>query len=343
MRFGLLAALLMLGGSGFWGMDFGRAIPSSTLGRDLRGRYFVAFRDLSGWTRELGEKPGEIVLTSGEIEAPLAWDELIVSWNLDAPAGTSLKVEARGLYPDHATKYYVLGLWSPDGLMNRRESVNGQKDADGNVLTDTLALKRPGARAQLRLTVGGPEGASSPKLKFIGLSFTDTTAAPAPLPPNRAAWGKVIDVPEVVKGVYDPNWPGTGNWPFNTAFAGAMPGLRAYVARFSDVSELEDWIAAGIPVIFSVDYNKLKANGKTDSSGHLIVCVGFTENGDIVVNDPALNPKKGKRVRAVYPRKNLMAGWGASQNTVYLIYPENAKRPRDRFRHWEGDPREAAR
>ena len=39
------------------------------------------------------------------------------------------------------------------------------------------------------------------------------------------------DVPEVAAAVYDPGWPGTGNWSFNTAYAGSFPGMRAYVTR----------------------------------------------------------------------------------------------------------------
>jgi hypothetical protein len=139
------------------------------------------------------------------------------------------------------------------------------------------------------------------------------------------------DVPAVAKGVHDPNWPGTGNWPFNTAFAGALPGLRAYVARLSDVSELEDWIAAGIPVVVSLSYDLLRGQPKRpESDGHLVVCVGFTSEGDVIVNDP------GTRlgVRKTFPRANLVTAWAHSHNTVYLIHPEPMRPPADRFRHW---------
>jgi len=71
-------------------------------------------------------------------------------------------------------------------------------------------------------------------------------------------------VPEVVKGVYDPKWGGTGNWVFNTAYAGSLKGMRAYTTRLSDVSELEDWIARGIPVGLSLCYNP--AAGRDDGA-----------------------------------------------------------------------------
>ena len=66
-----------------------------------------------------------------------------------------------------------------------------------------------------------------------------------------------LDVTEIAKAVYDPVWQGTGNWPFNTAYAGSYPGMRAYVTRLTDLAELEDWIADGLPVALSVCLNRL--------------------------------------------------------------------------------------
>ena len=138
------------------------------------------------------------------------------------------------------------------------------------------------------------------------------------------------DVPEVVEGVFDPKWPGTGNWAFNTAYAGSIPGLRAYVTRLTDVAELEDWVAADVPVILSVCYDLLRGKPRTRDSGHLVVCVGFTESGEVVVNDPGTRDQ----VRKTFPRDNLVRAWAHSRNTVYLIHPDTWRPPRDRFQHW---------
>ena len=137
------------------------------------------------------------------------------------------------------------------------------------------------------------------------------------------------DVPDVVKEVYDKNWHGTGNWSFNMAYPGSYSGIRACVSRMSDVSELEDWIAKGLPVGISVCYDRLRGKGK-GPNGHLIVCVGFTQEGDVVVNDPGTR----KSVRKTFPRKNLIYAWANSRNAVYLIYPEGTDLPKDRFGHW---------
>jgi len=336
---------------------------------DPRGSQFIGWRTLSSFKTTPGNRPGEIVLTSPKIISRIDWDELVASWNLNSSANNYLKIEARAIYPDHTTKYYVLGLWSGDPAKHPRESVRNQKDDDGDVATDTLILKRPGRRLQLRLTLGA-DARPRATLKFLGVSLLNTKAAPSALPPNRTARGKTLpviersqmvypdgkelcspttvsmimtwwaqklkrpaldrDVPEVAKDIFDPNWTGTGNWPFNTAYAGSFPGMRAYVTRFSDVSELEDWIARGIPVGVSLSYNLLR--GKEEGgSGHLVVCVGFTKEGDVIVNDPGTT----LNVRKTFPRKNLIAAWAYSHNTVYLIYPSNVRIPTDRFGHWD--------
>ena len=98
----------------------------------------------------------------------------------------------------------------------------------------------------------------------------------------------------------------------------------------TDVSELEDWIAQGIPVIASVGYELLRGQSPTRSSGHLVVCLGFTPAGDVIVNDPGTL----ENVRKTFPRANLVRAWAHSRGTVYLIYPEDRALPRDRFHHW---------
>ncbi len=336
---------------------------------DQRGRQFIAFQGFSAFTKSAGGNSRETVLTSPQIAARINWNELVASWNAAMPDSTWLKVEARALFPEGPTTYYTMALWSGDPAHHPRQSVPDQKDADGEVSTDTLRLHRPCDRLQVRVTLGSDDNLR-PKLKFLGLSLLDTATKPPILPPNQNAWGKTIpvpersqmsypngkvlcspttvsmlmtfwsqqlkrpeldhDVPDVVAGVYDSNWRGTGNWPFNMAYAGSYPGLRAYVTRLSDVSELEDWIAQGIPVGLSLCYDRLRGKGP-GPNGHLVVCVGFTTNGDVVVNDPGTT----LHVRKTFPRKNLIYAWSYSRNTVYLVYPENAEVPKDRFGHWD--------
>src|SRR6185436_1407617 len=325
--------------------------------------YFFGQTNWSRFTRSTGARAMQVFMTSPEIETPIAWDQLVVSWNAETLPGSYLKFEARAIYPSGPTRFYTLGLWSEDDTQSPRESVTGQRDDDGEIKTDTLVLNRPARRAQVRITLTGLKETSRPELKFLGLSFLDSKATAPPREPVRAAWGKVIEVPErsqvpfgerqgwcsptstsmvlahwanilnrpelnvpvpdVAKGVYDKNWPGTGNWPFNTAYAGKFPGLRGYVAQLNDISDLEEWILSDVPVVLSVSYDLLKGKTEPRNSGHIIVCVGFTKDGDLVVNDPWARLDEGQSVRKVFPRANLIPAWAASHNTAYLIYPES--------------------
>jgi hypothetical protein len=343
-----------------------RAAPDASPAEQCR---FIGLRKFDDFARNTGTNG--LVLLSPVIKAPIAWNELVASWNVAPVSNAVLKIEAGGIYADHRTKFYTLGVWSAG---KDRHSVRGQRDADGSVRTDTWIATRPGADVQLRLTWSGSQ--SEPPLKFVGLSFLDNRAQVAPLPPNRGAWGKIIatpersqhsypqeegwcsptslsmvlarwsdvlgrpemnlDVPQVAASVFDDGFGGTGNWPFNTALAGSFDGMRAYVTRLSDISELEDWIQAGIPVIISAPWHLLQPGRHDTGSGHLVVVIGFTETGDVVVNDPATNLQKGQKVRRVYTRENVIKAWRASKNTVYLVYPESAKIPADRFGHWDG-------
>ena len=111
--------------------------------------------------------------------------------------------------------------------------------------------------------------------------------------------------------------------------------MRSYVTRFDDLSEVEDWIAAGIPIILSARWDMLQPGRPPDKDGHLIVCIGFTKDGDVVVNDPATRLDRGEIVQRVYKRENVLRSWAKSRHAVYLVYPENASIPLDRFGHWE--------
>jgi hypothetical protein len=149
---------------------------------------------------------------------------------------------------------------------------------------------------------------------------------------NRAGW--TVEGPETAAAVFDRQFKfPTGNWSFNIAFAGSFEAMRAYVTRFSDISELADWIAAGIPVIISARWDLLQDGRPDDFNGHLSVCRGFTDAGDLVINDPWTDITV-ESVRHVYKRENVRLAWKTSHNTVYLVYPENVKPPFDRFGHW---------
>lgn len=140
----------------------------------------------------------------------------------------------------------------------------------------------------------------------------------------------VRDVPEVIKGVYDQEYKGSGNWSFNVAYAGQFPSIRAYVTRFDNTAELRQWLEKGVPVVCSGSLFLLEGRPRPKHDpGHLFVLVGFDKNGDPIFNDPGRY-----RVRQTYKLADFEKAWDTSGRTVYLIYPESLEVPEDKLGHW---------
>ncbi len=131
------------------------------------------------------------------------------------------------------------------------------------------------------------------------------------------------------RNVFDYTYDGCGNWPFNTAYAGRY-GLEGFVTRLRSFTEAEELVRAGIPVIISVSFKKGDLDGAGyGTNGHLMVVVGFAENGDVVVNDPASHLiRDDAQVRTTYKRGQLENAWVPhSGGTVYLIHPRRVRLP----------------
>jgi hypothetical protein len=118
--------------------------------------------------------------------------------------------------------------------------------------------------------------------------------------------------------VWDYAYDGAGNWPFNAAYAHTY-GLDSFVTRLRSLAEVERFVAAGIPVIVSLSW-KLKdmPEATYETNGHLLVVVGFTADGDPVLNDPASN--SNDNVRSIYTRENFEKVWQESTGGVAYIY-----------------------
>jgi hypothetical protein len=328
---------------------------------------FVGISEFGGFWKSVEAHASNTIFTSVEITAPGSWDELVVSWNAVTPPGTGLKIEARPLYANGRAEFFTLGLWASDNAQHPRESVNGQQNEFGRVETDTLILSESAPRLQLRITVSETEP-SAVELKFVGLSFVNSREPLKSRRPLKSAWDKTLPVPQrsqlshadgrewcsptsvsmvlaywadrlrrpeldipfpkVAAGVFDPKWTGTGNWPFNTAFAGQFTGMRAYVTRLRDVPELETLTRSGIPPILSVSFDLLHGKEQDQGGGHLVVCTGFTKEGDVWINDPWTKVDRGESVHRVVRRDNLVKAWARSRQTVYLIYPADKKLPK---------------
>lgn len=293
-----------------------------------------------------------------EVQAGMEWTEAVVSWNAAMGPEGKLTIQAS---PGDSGEWFTLGIWSDDKLV--RQSMNDQKSEVAEVKTDTLVTASLQTKLKVRL-IG-----DKADVELVTVCFANPKASTIKQPDLEGVWGTVLepprraqmsypngnvicsatatsmllgywaeklerpeldrDVPLVCEGVFDPKWPGTGNWPFNTAYAGSLPGMRGYVARLWSIPQLEAWIARGIPVACSVSRMMLQGEPKGKNDGHLVVLVGFTKEGDPVFNDPGRNV-----VRMTYKRADFAAAWASSGRTCYLVHPELYQPPENRDDCW---------
>jgi hypothetical protein len=189
------------------------------------------------------------------VPAPFTFYQAIASWNAAAPPGTWLEIAMRARVAPasaqgsgHWTGWYDLGVWAADDGTLARHSVDGQKDADGDVAVDTLVLDPlgPGADAyqlSVRLFSAGGAPAAVPRAPLLALALSTTPHPPATFAPgNPALWGRELALPSCSQMVYQ---DGGEVWcsPTSTAMvlgfwagdSGACePGVRASVAGVYD-------------------------------------------------------------------------------------------------------------
>ncbi len=190
----------------------------------------------------------------GEAISPVcavSFSEVIASWNADTPAGSWIETLIRARIAGRWTGWYHLGVWASGAETIARHSVNGQKDADGAVATDTLMLSDKDAPAdalQLKFRLFSADGRAAPCVRNASVSGSPAAAQPASLPPgDPARWHILLDAPQCSQMVY----PDGGNvWCSPTCVAMTLsywgraqgpcgPTVRAAVAG------VYDWLYKG--------------------------------------------------------------------------------------------------
>lgn len=152
--------------------------------------------------------------------------------------------------------------------------------------------------------------------------------------PADYAWSPYTDsfVDHAARYTFDYAYNGTGNWPFNTAYA-ASYSLDAFVTRLHNLRDAEAFIKAGIPLVASIAFAKGELDGAPISStpGHLLVIRGFTAGGRVIANDPAAS--SNSTVRRIYSRAQFERAWlRGSGGVVYVIRPTSRALPADTAR-----------
>jgi hypothetical protein len=173
---------------------------------------------------------------------------------------------------------------------------------------------------------GGGEAWCSPTSTSMVLAFWHRGPKPRQYawvdPSYRQPW-----VDYAARYTYASGYDGAGMWPFNTAYAGRF-GVDAFVTRLRSMREAELFIAAGIPLVASIAFDKGELDGAPidSTNGHLLVIRGFTRSGDVRVDDPAA--PSAKTVARTYRRGQFQRAWiGATGGVVYVIHPRSVRLP----------------
>lgn len=247
-------------------------------------------------------------------------------------------------------------------------SAQGDADGSVYIDTFVVLAKKQTTNAfQFKVLLFSEDGMAVPSVRNVAVAYSNAVPAKAPAVStgNNALWKTFLAVPEcsqmvypdggnvwcsptstsmvlgywgdtgpceprvraAVDGVFDWKYNGHGNWPFNTAYASTR-GHTAYVARFTSLAKVEEFVAADVPVVISIAWGKGELTGAPipSSAGHLMVVVGFDAAGNPIVNDPAAATDED--VTRTYLRAEFEGLWlTASGGTVYLIYPEGHSVP----------------
>jgi hypothetical protein len=281
----------------------------------------------------------------------MAWRELLVSWNLDVDEGAGAVVELAIEAGEERSDWLHLGEWGvAPGVRAPLESTLG------TVEVDWFKARRPLSAAQVRVRAFGKPGAvvRVARLDLVASDIAARRAAASATPAlDPAAWRRRLDVPfrsqrsagaEIASRVCSPTstsmllaWRGVdvelerfcalahdpvndiyGNWPRNVQAAWTL-GVPGRLARCSTWGEVEAYIAAGQPLVVSIRAKKGELAGAPyeSTNGHLLVLVGFDEEGRVLVNDPATSdPARG---RCTFSRADMEVVWMNRGGLSYVL------------------------
>ncbi len=304
--------------------------------RDRNGR--SSWDALASWARE----DDEVTRTSPDSQTDDLGRVAYDTWLTGGASAWQLRVTLLRPVGSRA----VPRVFSVGAMASRLPEVSSvttsKPDASSGALGEVLPVPRYSQMAHkgfYQQYDGGGAAWCSPTSTTMVLDYYDALPSPRAYSWVREDYPDRV-VAHVARQTYDAGLDGTGNWPFNTAYAAALTG-DAFVTRLRNLREAERFLAAGIPLTASLRFSAGQLDGAPISStnGHLMVIVGFDRFGDVVVNDPASPTREG--VRRTYDRGQFEDAWlkrspssGGSGGVVYVIHDEDHPLPSPAKRNW---------
>lgn len=289
-----------------------QAVLSWNLPADVEARWQVrpgeTWLDLAVWDALPADRSARTSLSDGDGTHAI---------DVDTVTGpmTGLQVRGRFSRPLRPEEVRVWVSFSGPGPDLPEGDLRNRGSASPGHPVGTAALVRPLSQRQLShrtdLGGGGAAWCAATSLTMVCLAHGVDLPAGDPEPSGDPR------VVEVARRVYDRAYDGTGNWAFNAALAGCL-GLSARVVRLRDLDDAERITASGLPLICSISFGPGEMPGADyDTRGHLLVMLGLTDAGDVMVADPACStPQEGLRS---YPRGPFDAAWARSRRTAILV------------------------
>jgi uncharacterized protein YvpB len=142
-----------------------------------------------------------------EYPVPNGFGSVVPSLEALTPPGTWVRVTLAARVGGTWTRDYDFGPWAFDKGTISRRSVNGQEDAHGNVLTDTLVLKQPADAIRATVWLYSTQPEVSPRVRALSLAMSDKDRTPVDGPSDRTAWGTVLEVPGLSQMIYPEGGP----------------------------------------------------------------------------------------------------------------------------------------
>ncbi len=259
-------------------------------------------------------------------------DELLPSWNVDCPEGSSFRVDLEvDSGPDSpASGWLDLGGWGPWPESERSPTTSPLADVE----VDLLKAEPAATRVRWRIRAHGPapvrvhrralcatrtsaiepalERLQAPSPVALDLRLRrqyDETASLGPRICSPTSVSMVLELrdvslptSEVAAVLYDAEHDLYGNW--NRAVQGAfLLGVPGYLTRIGCWTEVEALLRRGQPLVVSIGVEPGELSGApySQTAGHLVVLAGLDGAGGAIVYDPAVRAPEDR------PRRYLLS------------------------------------